>query len=293
MKYKIPTETPKHVLLSAALPQNTNTYTVVPYKVVIDKALKSIEECGFKVIRENYRATKDCAIAHGTYYIEPLNGNETDPDLGITFNWTNSYNKMVKFNCCIGGYVKLSNNVILPENINYSRKHTGVALYDIDNQITNQLKNAQNILSNIISQKEYLKTVTLTEQQQAELLGRLYYIEDVLDIRHVSAIKDQIKLPIHHFNLPDDNAWLFYNNVLQVIKKAHPIRWMYVLSKFHDFMVTNVVNNTQTEQPKVTIIDDEPVPEQKNVESLQENIESNIEETVDVVDLNDDFEFEL
>ena len=80
-------------LRKTQLPLATESYTVIPHGLIIDTVRKALNEKGFTIKSELYKAEYQGDIALGFMEIE----NSIDPDMAMTFNWTNSYNKMVKF----------------------------------------------------------------------------------------------------------------------------------------------------------------------------------------------------
>ena len=80
-------------LIDVALPNHASTYTVISHKSVMDLSTEALEDAGFSVTAENYRATHDGNIASAIY---TLNYGD-DPELSMMFAWSNSYNKQMRF----------------------------------------------------------------------------------------------------------------------------------------------------------------------------------------------------
>jgi D-Tyr-tRNAtyr deacylase len=201
---------------------------------------------GFNVKSELYRASVNASVAQGIYYIEPSvhmsDQIKSETELGMMFGWTNSYNKTIRFQCAIGGYVMVCNNgMVSGDMMNFARKHTGSADYEVKMQISNQIKNAEKYYQKILDDRDSLRQVVLSNKQQAELLGRLYVDKEILDVSQITTVKSEMKDPSYDYNCDADNAWAFYNHVTHALKKSHPRSWLSDTQKFHDFMVVDVL----------------------------------------------------
>ena len=144
MGYKKPSETTKMHLTSAPLPNHGKSYTVISHQQVIDNTVQMLNDSGFTIEKEIYRANGNAQVAQGIFHIKP---NTTDPqiaeeaELGMMFAWTNSYDKSVRFQCAIGGYVQVCyNGMVCGDMMTFARKHTGSADQEIKMQISNQIK---------------------------------------------------------------------------------------------------------------------------------------------------------
>jgi len=219
---------------------------VVSHKEVIENTKKLLEDSGFTIRRELYRANMNAQVAQGVYHIYPsqsINDNiVNENELGMMFAWTNSYDKSTKFQCAIGAYVMVcSNGMMCGDMMNFKRKHTGSAGHDIVMQLSNQIKNGEKHYTRILNDRDSLKNVTLTNREQSELLGRLFADDEIITSSQVSIIKKEMKKPSFNYDCLDDNAWAFYNHVTHSLKVSPPRDWMQDSQNFHDFMMNEVV----------------------------------------------------
>lgn len=243
---KLIKESTRHYLENAPLPSHGDTYTVISHKDIIENTLNMLNASGFNVKSELYRASVNASVAQGIYYIEPSvhmsDQIKSETELGMMFGWTNSYNKTIRFQCAIGGYVMVCNNgMVSGDMMNFARKHTGSADYEVKMQISNQIKNAEKYYQKILDDRDSLRQVVLSNKQQAELLGRLYVDKEILDVSQMTTVKSEMKDPSYDYNCDADNAWAFYNHVTHALKKSHPRSWLSDTQKFHDFMVVDVL----------------------------------------------------
>lgn len=281
MRYKRATETTQVYLENQPLPNHGESYTVVSHKAVIDNTKRLLEDSGFAIRREVYRANMNAQVAQGVYHIYPSRSIDdnivNENELGMMFAWTNSYDKSTKFQCAIGAYVMVcSNGMMCGDMMNFKRKHTGSAGHDIVMQLSNQIKNGEKHYTRILNDRDSLKNVTLTNREQSELLGRLFADDEIITSSQVSIIKKEMKKPSFNYDCLDDNAWAFYNHVTHSLKVSPPRDWMQDSQNFHDFMMNEVVAK-------------QPVIAKSDLDWENVVVNSNISEidTTDLVDIQD------
>jgi hypothetical protein len=249
MGYKNATETTQTYLESTPLPVHGKSYTVISHKNVIDNTKKLLEDSGFTISKEIYRANMNAQVAQGIYHIHPSKSIDdsinNESELGMMFAWTNSYDKSARFQCAMGAHVFVcGNGMMAGDMMNFKRKHTGSAGRDIVMELSNQIKNGEKHYKRMISDRDSLRNIPLTMRQQSELLGRLFVEEDVITSTQAICVKKEINKPSYDYNCVDDNAWTFYNHITHSLKKSTPRDWMQDSQNFHDFMMTEVVNTS-------------------------------------------------
>ena len=308
MKSKINVD--KSYVLNAPLPNHGNTYTVISHKYVIDTTKQMLANSGFVVTNEMYRANGQGQVAQGVYHIRSLNDPTPDNELGLMFAWTNSYDKSIRFQCAIGAYVMACSNGMVCGELNYARKHTGIADQEIKMQISSQIKNAQKAFDRIKDDRDLLRTVTLSEKKQAELLGRMFFNEDLISARQMSVVKDEMETPSFDYQADQDNAWAFYNHVTHSYKSVHPRSWLSDTKNFHDFMTTNVlkgmgivnqdtINTNNIADEEADMIKVDSVIEERELE-VNDSPEitgipngNTMSDTDDVVEVDESYDFEI
>tara|TARA_R100000353_G_scaffold6986_1_gene8970 strand:+ start:873 stop:1793 length:921 start_codon:yes stop_codon:yes gene_type:complete len=275
MGYKKPSSCSADKLATAKFPSWGSTYTVIRHKFLIDATRSLLQTHGFNIVNEEYRATGDCNIAQGIYHIE----SKQDSELGMMFAWTNSYNKQIRFQCGVGAYVFVCNNgMIAGDMASYARKHTGNADSEAFNQITNQIKNANKYFTKLLKDKESMKAVTLSSKEQAELVGRLFIEEELLDSSQVSCIKKEMNKPSYQYGVGQDTGWAFYNHVTHALKLAHPRSWMKHQQTFHEFMIAECLSQSTIQSSDTNNIESDPVnPNQLTLDKAIEEATNEIE----------------
>ena len=290
MGYKKPTSCSADYLAAAKFPNHGSTYTVIRHKFLIDASRSLLKTHGFDIVNEEYKATGDCNIAQGIYHIK----SQQDPELGMMFAWTNSYNKQIRFQCGIGAYVFVCNNGMVAGDMStYARKHTGNADSEAFNQIMSQIKNANKHYTKLVNDKEAMKNVSLSSKEQAELVGRLFIEEELLDSSQVSCIKKEMNKPSYNYNIGQDTGWAFYNHVTHALKMSHPRSWMSDQQKFHEFMIAECLSQSTIQTTDTNEV--EPDPTDPNQLTLDQQFdEDTVIEEAPVFNIDEeDFDFEL
>ena len=215
--------TTKEYLSTISLPTHGGRYTVIPHAFIIDNALAELKANGLTVNTELYRCSIDGNVATGIYHIN----NENDKELGMIFAWSNSYDKTMRFKCAVGAYVYTSKNLILKKDIgSWGRKHTGTADSEALDTIKNQILNATDNFNRIIKDKDKMKTITVSTQKGAEIMGRLFLEKELVTSEQMGIVKSQLKEPMFDYISPVDSLWVFYNHISYALQKAHPKTWM-------------------------------------------------------------------
>ena len=214
----------KELLMAAPLPvYEGDTYTVIPHEFVIAETVRNLTTQGFKVKQELYRCNQNANIAQGIYHLD----YSDDPDMGMMFAWSNSYDKSMRFKCAIGGYVFVCMNGMVNGNMGaWGRKHTGSADSETTETIQTQISKAKQYYKQLVYDKETMKTIIVDDKTRAELVGRLYFEEDLLNTEQLTLIKHQIHSPKFDYNADTKSLWALYNHITLSLHKSHPKDWL-------------------------------------------------------------------
>jgi hypothetical protein len=269
-------------LENAPLPQHGSTYTVISHKFVIDTVKEELNNKGFFIEEESYRATTDAAIATGVYKLT----YRADPELSMAFAWTNSYNKQVKFKAVVGAISNVNGSfMILGEQGSWVRKHTGTADVEAKEQIINQVNNAGQYYKQLLADRDVMKNTTLTKRKQSELLGILFADYAILEVTCANAVKQQMNKPPFVYTGGNETLWAFYNHAIYSIQDNHPKTWLEEQRMIH-YIITNEFN--MLPEPEVMAPLPEPVqqlsqdPNQLDLEEIIAEVESEQEIKLDI-----------
>lgn len=216
------------------LPQHGKSYSVIPHGHAIDETKKALFSAGFAIKSEQYKTTLDGQVAQGIYHLEFGN----DPDMGLMFAWSNSYNKSMKFKCAVGGHVFVCmNGVVRGDMSSFVRKHTGSALYEATLNINDQIANAKQYFATLVQDKEMLKDVHLSPREKGTILGLLFAEQEILTLTQVGIVKREMDKPSHNYNCDPDSAWAMYNHVTYALKESHPNSYLHDHEVLHNFFI--------------------------------------------------------
>ena len=242
-------------LRTARLPNYGKSYTVISHGAVIDEARTQLAAAGFAIKKELYKTTMTGDIAQGMYHLE--SGN--DPEMGLMFVWSNSYNKTMAFKCAIGAHVFIcSNGVVSGDLGTYRRRHSGSALTDVTTFMQEQIADASKYYDKLIHDKQMLKDVSLTPREKGTILGRLFAEDEILTLTQVGIVKREIDKPSHFYSNDADSAWDMYNHITLALKDSHPMRYLSNHQRVHEFFVNEFGNLISTTNPVEEMIE-EPV----------------------------------
>jgi len=243
-------------LRKASLPNHGGRYAVVAHGDVIDNAKNQILNAGFSIKREEYKMSNDGNIAQGVYHLDYAN----DPDMGMMFAWSNSYNKTMRFKCAVGAYVFIcSNGVVSGDMGSYSRKHSGTALQDVINEINHQISHAKEHYDVLLADKALLKNVILSPRDKGRILGELFANDEILTLTQVGIVKREIDKPTHSYNCHGDSAWTMYNHITFALKESHPSSFMKDHQKVHSYFVDAYGKLVTAQTPDIEPEDQEEV----------------------------------
>jgi hypothetical protein len=241
-------------LRKAPLPNHGGRYAVVAHGDVIDNAKNQILKAGFTIKKEDYKMTTDGNVAQAVYHLDYAN----DPDMGMMFAWSNSYNKTMRFKCAVGAYVFIcGNGVVRGDMGSYARKHSGTALQDVVDQINNQISHAKEHYDVLLQDKTMLKNIILTPRDKGRILGELFANDEILTLTQVGIVKREIDKPTHTYNADGDSAWTMYNHITLALKESHPSTYMKDHQRVHGYFVDAYGNLITKQVPTLSQDDDD------------------------------------
>ena len=264
MGYKRPTQTTESALINSALPQHGNTYTVISHESIIKTVRRLLEANDLSIINVTYISNYKAQVAQAFYHVKPNDYELSDANLNMMFTWTNSYDKTVRFQCSLGAVTKRTKNHIVTNNISFARKHTGSADEEMESQIENQIKFSKMYFDKVVRLKKALIKIQLSEKERSEILGRLYFNEDILETNQLTVLKKYVQEGYE--NYPTSNAWVFYNSIVNAMKTTHPRNWLKDNSNLNRFFSDNVIKEDVVENVKNSETETSPVNESEATE---------------------------
>ena len=285
----------KSVLINAALPPQTKTYTVISHQYAINTIEKALKDNGFEVESEEYRCATGAKVATGKFIVNYAE----DPDLKMMYAFSNSYDKSLRFRASIGAMVTANEAYMVNQIDLWNRKHTGTADNETEKLINRHISNAKVYFGQLQEAKESMKSIHIDKRTFGQMIGELF-ITECLSIDQVSTIAKEYAAPSFNYSTPANNLWTCYNHIIHSLRSSHPSNWMQNQIAVHLFFVSrydlvqfdddnaedeNVTHDAENNQdPELPNINDGiEVLAPEDVPQLEEVIE---EEELEVIDPN-------
>ena len=212
----------RSILLNAALPQKTKSYTVITHGDVIDTIEKGLQTNNFVCEAEEFKCTKGGQVAHGSFILN----YENDPELSLMYSFSNSYDKSLRFRAAVGARILLNGAYMIAEADSWKRKHTGTADNEMENLIASHLSSAGTYFNNLVEAKNAMKKRTIDMNTFGSIIGELF-IRDLLTVDQISVVKKEYETPSYDYPDGENNLWTCYNHIINSLKTAHPKVWMH------------------------------------------------------------------
>jgi hypothetical protein len=250
-------------LRKTQLPVATKSYTVISHGEIIDAVREMLAKHGFIITNELYKAECNGDVALGFMQIE----TQDDPDMAMTFNWTNSYNKMVRFSCSIGGFIYDNQVPFVSTNsqASWNRKHTGTALEETMEVIEAMVASADEHFSQIVTMKNKFKAIPVSRKEYAKLMGLLYFDKQVISSEQINLIKREYNKPSFDYN-DKGTLWEIYKMIMFGIVDQPPKSWYKQQMDINSYIqvLYNVAsieleNENQADEIQVDVVNDEVV----------------------------------
>ncbi len=270
--------TTKNVLLDQTLPEQTNTYTVIPNKFVMNLIETELNTQNFIVKKELYSAYNNNDVAIGRYIIH----HDDDPDLSMMFYFINSYDKSQRFRCGIGAIINANDAMFAGDSQTFNKIHKGTALDDAEAAIKAQIHAAGSAYTTLAKHKRAMETIDFTDKEFYELIGELY-LKNMVTPYQLGIIKSEYDTPSYDYINTDNNMWTLYNHIQVGLKRSHSrnvfnnvqLVHYHICNKYNILIhpiVLGIAATAQTEEVgEETFVD----PNQTSILDEIENLENN------------------
>jgi hypothetical protein len=130
----------------------------------------------------------------------------------------------------------------------FKKKHMGEIQSFTPTAITDYIKDGGTVFRQIQEQRDTLKEVEISEQAQAELLGRLFIEQDLITSTQLNIVKRELKNPTYNYGA-DGSMWELYNHLTFAMKRSHPSDWLNDHINLHEFFMDQTVAKVSPNQP--------------------------------------------
>ena len=236
---------------AVALPEQTDTYTVISHGFIIDKVREELTKNNFEIEREEFLYSYGGQVVLSKVHIK----SSKDPDMGMVFTWWNSYNKQVKFGCAIGGFIyDNKTSLIGSDGMSWIRKHTGTADTEASNIMEQLIAHANVYFDKIIAEKETMKAMPLSIESFGCIMGALYFELELISPTQASLVRQEYKKPKHEYK-DKDTLWGLYKLIMFGIDEMDLRKWATNQQKIHFTIMNEYLIATEREN----------VPEEKEL----------------------------
>ena len=227
-------DTTESYLRSVTIPEETSTYKPILHGELIDLTRQGIAQAGFHIEKESYSMANEGKIANGKYTLSDIK----DGEMQIQIAWQNSYNKQISLKWAIGIHVFICGNGCVSGDMgSFKRKHTGDVQELTPRWISEYISTAGSVFTQMQNVREVMKNSFITKIDAAEILGKLFFIEEVLHSTQMNILKKELNNATYNYGAPD-TLWELYNFVTYSLKTIHPSEWMSSHEKVHEYFTS-------------------------------------------------------
>jgi len=222
--------------LAAPLPARTETYTPIGHRFFLDTISREImNDGGLEVTGQRIYSNLNGQKMVG-YTTVRHRGMEADPEFGLEMliGYKNSYDKSMAAALAAGvGVMVCENGCVSGDMLSFTRKHTGTIQEELTTKVKEAVVSMKEGFGNLVLEIDIMKDYQLNAKQKAELMGVMYFEENMVTPNQLSVVKREM-VKSEHFT--GDTLWDLYNNVTESLKASHPLNHIEDHIKLHEFM---------------------------------------------------------
>lgn len=226
--------TKEEVYNAPIIPWSNDSYTPISNKFIMDMLTDKIQNLGLTVKSEDYRVslTKEGQIRG---VIGGLNVITDSADYGQRIMFRNSYDKSMSFAIVVGSLVWICENGCVSGDYQYKRIHRGVITgdtsttqEDIVENINGSFQYLETAFTKVTGQLDELKHFQISPKESYELIGDLFFKQEVISITQMSIIKRELVQSnnFRHIGDTDFTAYDLYNHITESLKSSSPYSYV-------------------------------------------------------------------
>jgi len=223
--------------MTALIPVRTDSYSPIAHSYFLDTITAEVNDLasGLEVTGSRIYTSLDGQKLVGFTTVKHR-GMEADPDFGLEMMlaYRNSYDKSMAAAIVAGASVMIcGNGIIVGDMVTFKRKHTGAIAEELKEKTQLAITSMRDGFENLTLQVDIMKDYNLTQKEKAEIMGVMYFEENLISPNQLSIVKKEMR-ESEHFR--GDTLWDLYNNVTESLKRSHPLTHINDHIKLHDFM---------------------------------------------------------
>jgi hypothetical protein len=208
MNFQIPED-----IVNAPVPAKTDSYSPVKHMDVVNAIQEMLDKKNISIKDANWWSNKGGNQMIGKFNLD-FGG---DAEMGGMLAFKNSYDKSMALGFAGGGNVFICANGVVNGEIVLIRRHTGSIVEEVNDKITESIDTLDVRFQELISHREKMKEVELTSKQNAEMLGRMYFEEELLNSTQLNSSAKKVcptsgkKLLPHLAGIGSSNCFITLN----------------------------------------------------------------------------------
>jgi hypothetical protein len=133
----------------------------------------------------------------------------------------------------------------------FRKKHQGTVQEFAPSAITEYIKRAGDVFQQMQKSRESMKQIEISKRSAAELIGRMYLEEEIIQNTQLNIIKREMSNPSFDYGA-ENSMWELYNHTTLAMKELHPSLWLESHMAAHSFFVNEsglLVPNSEIHVP--------------------------------------------
>jgi hypothetical protein len=207
----------------------TNSYQPVSHGILIDTVQEKLYKHRLSITEKRYSANGNGSQLFAVYDLEHAT-HETRLNIGFR----NSYDKTLPVGFVAGGTVIVCSNLMFKGEIKMVRRHTKNVFHDMETIAEEVISRAINQYEQLEADKDIMKMRLLSKRQMAELAGRMFIEEKLVNPTQFNIMAKEIQ---HSDTFNGGSLWDLYNHTTEALKRSHPSHAMQDHIRVHDFIM--------------------------------------------------------
>jgi len=156
-----------------------------------------------------------------------------------TFNYRlafqNSYNKYLPLALVGGSSVMICSNGMILGDSKFIRKHTGSIMMEMEGRIETVIGGLDNLLKTSNQLASNMQEIELNDTTTAELCGRLFMEQDIINSTQLNIIRRQLDEPDYDA-FTDPTLWSLYNHTTHALKETYALDYTKKHKQLQEFV---------------------------------------------------------
>lgn len=218
-------------LSKVEIPEMTSSYKPVKHLDIIESIKEQIDKKNILISKEVYKSANSGLQLLGEFRLV----SKLDDEIDMSMLFQNSYNKTLSLKLASGYTVFIcSNGCVVGSSGRFKKKHVGEIQSLTPIKIIEQLDQVEIDFQKAIEFKNRAKEIEITKKTCAQLLGRLYFEENLISSTQMGIIKGEMELPQFNYGV-DNSLWNLYSDITHSQKNIHPSVFLEQATKVSEF----------------------------------------------------------